>query len=86
MVVNIALGCLAAAVLIALYRVLRGPSWGDRITAFDFLSVSLAALIVILALKTGLRSFLDVALIVSILGFLGTVAFARYLLRGKVMK
>ncbi len=86
MVVNIALGCLAAAVLIALYRVLRGPSWGDRITAFDFLSVSLAALIVTLALKTGLRSFLDVALIVSILGFLGTVAFARYLLRGKVMK
>ncbi len=86
MVVNIALGCLAAAVLIALYRVLRGPSWGDRITAFDFLSVSLAALIVTLALKTGLRSFLDVALIVSILGFLGTVAFARYLLHGKVMK
>ncbi len=86
MVVNIALGCLAAAVLIALYRVLRGPSWGDRITAFDFVSVSLAALIVTLALKTGLRSFLDVALIVSILGFLGTVAFARYLLRGKVMK
>ena len=86
MAVDIALVCLVLSVAVAVYRVLRGPSWGDRITGFDFLGVSLAALIVVLALKTGLTAFLDVALIVSILGFLSTVALARYLLRGRVMK
>lgn len=86
MVLDIALACLALSIILSVYRVLRGPSWGDRITGFDFLGVSLAALIVVLALRTGLTSFLDVALIVSILGFLSTVALSRYLLRGRVMK
>lgn len=86
MAVDIALVCLTLSVAVAVYRVLRGPSWGDRITGFDFLGVSLAALIVVLALKTGLTAFLDVALIVSILGFLSTVALARYLLSGRVLK
>ena len=86
MILDIALITLALAIATATYRVLRGPSWGDRITGFDFLGLGLAALIVVLALRSGLVALLDVALIVSILGFLGTVAFARYLLRGRVMK
>ena len=86
MVINIALVCLLLAILLTLYRILRGPSWGDRITAFDFLGVNIAVLIVVLALKTGYAAFLDAALIVSILGFLSTVALTRYLLEGKVMK
>ena len=71
---------------LTLYRVLIGPTWGDRIAALDFLSTALAVLIVIVALKTSQPDFLDVALVVSILGFLGTVALARYLLDGRVMK
>ncbi len=86
MVINIALVCLLLAILLTLYRILKGPSWGDRITAFDFLGVNIAVLIVVLALKTGYAAFLDAALIVSILGFLSTVALTRYLLEGKVMK
>ena len=86
MVINIALICLLLAIILTLYRILKGPSWGDRITAFDFLGVIIAVLIVVLALKTGYAAFLDAALIVSILGFLSTVALTRYLLEGKVMK
>ena len=86
MVVNIALVCLAVAILLTVYRVLKGPTWGDRITAFDFLGVNLAVLIVVIALKTGRAAFLDAALLFSILGFLSTVALTRYLLSGKVMK
>ena len=86
MVINIALVCLLLAIVLTLYRILKGPSWGDRITAFDFLGVNIAVLIVVLALKTGYAAFLDAALIVSILGFLSTVALTRYLLEGKVMK
>lgn len=86
MIIDIALGSLALSIALATFRVLRGPSWGDRITAFDFLTVNLAVLVVVLALETGFLAFLDAALIISILGFLSTVALARYLLRGRVMK
>lgn len=86
MVVTVAIVVLGVAVALAIYRVLRGPTWGDRVTAFDFLSVTLAVLVVVVALKTGYAPFLDVALIISILGFLSTVALTRYLLHGRVMK
>jgi len=86
MTLDIALVCLTLSVALATYRVLRGPSWGDRITAFDFLTVNLAVLVVVVALRTGLVGFLDAALIMSILGFLSTVALARYMLRGRVMQ
>ena len=81
-----ALLCLLFAIAVAVYRVVRGPSWGDRITAFDFLGVNLAVLIVVLALRSGFESLLDVALLVSIVGFLTTVALTRYLLLGRVLE
>ena len=84
--VFVALICLIVSFGLGTYRVLKGPTVGDRIAAFDFLAVNLALLIVVVALRTGYSSLLDVALLVSILGFLGTVALARYLLSGKVMK
>lgn len=86
MVIDIAIISLAVAGFLGVYRVIQGPTWGDRIAAFDFLGVTLAAVVVVLALETGLTAFLDAALIISILGFLSTVALARYLLYGKVMQ
>ena len=86
MVLDIALICVVAAIALTVYRALRGPTWGDRIAALDFLSTVVAVLIVLIALETGRAAFLDVALVVSILGFLGTVALARYLLGGRVME
>lgn len=86
MVLTIALICLVIAIVLTIYRVLVGPSWGDRITAMDFLTSSLAVLIVVIALKTGLTDLLDVALLMSVLGFLSTVALARYLLNRRVIE
>lgn len=86
MVTTVALACLLFAVTVAVYRVIRGPSWGDRIMALDFLTVNLAVLIVVLALRSGFESLLDVALLVSILGFLTTVALTRYLLLNRVLE
>lgn len=85
MVLIIALICLLLAMLLTVYRILRGPSWGDRIVAMDFLTSNLAILVVVIALQTGFTDLLDVALLFSILGFLSTVALARYLLNRKVM-
>lgn len=83
---TIALIALAVSIGLTLYRVLAGPTWGDRVLAFDFLGVNVAVMIVVIALKTGFTAFLDAALIVSVLGFLSTVALSRYLLKGRVME
>lgn len=83
---TVALVCLLVSVALTVYRVIRGPSWGDRITAFDFLTVNLAVIIVVLAMRSGFESLLDVALLVSILGFLTTVALTRYLLLNRVLR
>ena len=85
MVLILALICLLIAMLLTVYRILKGPSWGDRIVAMDFLTSNLAILVVVIALQTGFTDLLDVALLFSILGFLSTVALARYLLNRKVM-
>lgn len=86
MILDLATACVALSLAVGLYRVLRGPNWGDRITAFDFLTVGVAVLIVLFAVRTGSTSFLDAALLVSILGFLSTVALTRYLLKGRVIE
>ena len=86
MVVDIAIVCLSVAIALAVYRTLRGPTWGDRVAGFDFLGVLVAVLVVVIALESSTPAFLDSALVISILGFLGTVALCRYLLRGRVMK
>ncbi|KEF35580.1 MULTISPECIES: monovalent cation/H+ antiporter complex subunit F [Deinococcus] len=86
MIINLALGIVTLSVLLVTYRVLRGPSWGDRIMAFDFLSVNLVVLFALIAVRTGYLVMLDAALVLSLLGFLSTVALTRYLLLGRVMK
>lgn len=86
MIVDLALGIVTLSVLLVTYRVLRGPSWGDRIMAFDFLSVNLVVLVTLLAVKTWLLVTLDAALLLSLLGFLSTLALTRYLLTGRVMR
>ena len=86
MIVDIALACIALAIVFSVFRAFRGPSTGDRIVALDFLGVNIALLVVLVALRSGQAAFLDAALIVSILGFLTTVALSRYLLTGRVMR
>ena len=83
---TLALICLTVSAALTTFRALKGPSWGDRVTALDFLSVNLAVTVVVLAIRSGFESLLDVALLISILGFLTTVALTRYLLLGRVLE
>lgn len=86
MAINIALAIVSLSVVLVSYRVLRGPSWGDRIMAFDFLSINLVVLFVLLAVRLRYTALLDAVLVLSLLGFLGTVALTRYLLLGRVSR
>ncbi|ANF95903.1 Na(+)/H(+) antiporter subunit F1 [Paenibacillus bovis] len=82
----IALILLTLAVAGCMYRVLRGPSMADRITALDTVGVNIIAIIVVLSMMLDTQAYLEVMLLVGILAFLGTVAFAKYIERGVVIE
>jgi multicomponent Na+:H+ antiporter subunit F len=70
------------ALLLALYRFLKGPSAGDRVVAFDVLTIVGITGIVLVAMAEGRGIYLDVALVYALLSFLGVIVIARYLERG----
>jgi multicomponent Na+:H+ antiporter subunit F len=79
---GIALTMLAAAFLLTLYRLIRGPSLPDRVVALDLMAAIGVGIMATYSLISGESSILDAALVVAMITFLGTVAFASYLERG----
>jgi multicomponent Na+:H+ antiporter subunit F len=77
-----ALGTLGFALLIAVVRLVRGPTLPDRVVAMDLIGVLVVGLIVVLAASTRVRATLDAAIVIALVGFVGTVAYATYLERG----
>lgn len=80
--IALAAGLAGLALLLALYRFLKGPSSGDRVVAFDVLTIVSITGIVLIALVEGRGIYLDVALVYALLSFLGVIVIARYLERG----
>ena len=79
--VNILLGLLSIALMLGLIRLLRGESLPDRVVALDVLNTIGVGIGGLFAIGYGLPVFLDIAIIVALINFIGTVAFARYLER-----
>ena len=82
-------GCmffLVLSILVALYRVIKGPSMPDRVMALENIGVNLLASIAILSIILRTHAFLDIILLVGILSFVGTIAFARFIERGVVIE
>ena len=73
---------LGVALLIAFIRLVKGPTLPDRIVAMDLFGVLVVGLIVVLAGSTGVRATLDAAIVIALIGFVGTVAYATYVERG----
>ncbi len=69
------------SILIIFIRLMIGPSIEDRIVALDLLAANAIAFIAVYAIQSGTTTFLDVGVILALLAFLGTVAFAFYLER-----
>ncbi len=80
------LAMLGAAIFLALYRLVRGPGLPDRILALDTLYVVTTALLIALGIWLDSGVYFEAAMIIALLGFVGTVAFARYLERGDVVE
>jgi multicomponent Na+:H+ antiporter subunit F len=79
---RIALAMLVVALLLALFRLVRGPSIPDRVVTLDLITTTSAGILVTYCLISGESAFLDVAIAVSLIAFLGTIAFASYLEKG----
>ena len=80
------IGAFAIAILLALSRLLRGPSAPDRILALDTLYVNGLALTILLGIKLGTTIYFEAALVIAMLGFVGTVALAKYIVRGDIIE
>jgi multicomponent K+:H+ antiporter subunit F len=81
-----ALVCYVAAMALALIRLLRGPTAQDRVLALDFLYVNGLLIVVALGISFSTTSYLEVALLIALFGFLGSAALAKFLLRGEVIE
>lgn len=82
----IAFALLSLALVLNLWRLLRGPDLPDRILALDTLYVNAIALLVLDGLLLGTALYFEVALLIAVMGFIGTVALAKYLTRGDIIE
>ncbi len=67
------------ALLLALYRFFKGPTLPDRVTAFDLIAANFIAITCIFAVLVDNPAFMDVAIVLSLIAFLGAMSFAYYL-------
>ncbi len=86
MALNFAFACVTLALLLTAWRLLRGPDAVDRVLALDTLYINVVALIILLGVRARANQLLEAALIVAMLGFVSTVALARFLSRGDVVE
>jgi multicomponent Na+:H+ antiporter subunit F len=77
-----ALVTLAVALLIAVVRLVKGPTLPDRVVAMDLVGVLVVGLIVVLAASTGVQATLDAAVVIALVAFVATVAYGTYVERG----
>lgn len=77
----VALVILGLALLISVVRIVIGPTLADRVLALDLLTIVAMGFIGAVAVRTGLMLYLDIAIALALLGFLATIALARYILR-----
>jgi multicomponent K+:H+ antiporter subunit F len=76
----------AVAMLLNAWRLLRGPAVPDRILALDTLYINALALVVVFGVALDSKLYFEVAMLIGLLGFVGTVALAKYLLRGDIVE
>jgi multicomponent K+:H+ antiporter subunit F len=81
-----AIGAVSLALLLTCWRLLAGPSAVDRVLALDTLYVNTVALVILLGLRLASDLLFEAALVIALLGFIATVALARFVARGDVVE
>jgi multicomponent K+:H+ antiporter subunit F len=84
--IPIALAILASAMGLNLWRLARGPSAPDRILALDTLAINTIALVMLLGISLSSAVYFEAALLIAMMGFVGTAAFCKFLLSGDIIE
>ncbi|MBY0300634.1 MULTISPECIES: K+/H+ antiporter subunit F [Sphingomonas] len=83
---HIALGAVALALLLNGWRLLKGPAIGDRIVALDTMVINAIAVIVLIGMIGGNDTYFEAALLLAMVGFVGTIAYCKFILRGDIVE
>lgn len=83
---TIATVAIGVGMLLNLYRLLVGPDAPTRVLALDTLVINAIALVVLIGIYYGTEIYFEVALLFAMVGFLTTIAYCKYILRGNVME
>lgn len=81
-----ALSCFGLAMCLCLLRLFRGPSAQDRVLAMDLICTIAMLTMMVLAIRYRSSMYFEAALLISIFGFIGSAAMAKFLLRGEVIE
>jgi multicomponent Na+:H+ antiporter subunit F len=84
--VRIGLVVASGVTLLAGYRVIYGPTTPDRVVALDTIATNVVAIAILFALQTDNGFFIDVSLVLAIIGFISTIAVARYVSEGDIIE
>ncbi|MDJ0638210.1 MAG: K+/H+ antiporter subunit F [Paracoccaceae bacterium] len=82
----IAFLALAVGQILSMVRLVMGPTSGDRILALDTMVINALGLVIVLGIHQGVKVYFEVALLIAMLGFVSTVALARFILRGDIIE
>jgi len=85
-ILPLAFALIGGALTLSAWRLLRGPSAADRILALDTLSINAIALLVLLGIHLASALYFEAALLIALMGFIGTVALCKFLLRGDIIE
>ena len=86
MTITFTLGVYGVALLLALWRLLRGPGAQDRVLALDFISLIGMLVVLVVGIRSSSSMYFEAALLVALFGFVSTAALAKFLLRGEVIE
>lgn len=78
--------CFAIATAFAAFRLVRGPGAQDRVLAFDTMYINGMLSLLMLGMRSSSTAYFDMALLIALFGFVGTIALAKFLLRGEVIE
>jgi multicomponent K+:H+ antiporter subunit F len=82
----VAAGAVALALLLNGWRLLKGPAVGDRIVALDTMVINVIALIVLIGMIGGGNTYFEAALLLAMVGFVSTIAYCKFILRGDIVE
>ena len=78
--------CLTLALVLNLWRLLKGPTVGDRIVALDTMVINAIAMIVLIGIAKANDTYFEAALLLAMVGFVSTVAYCKFMLRGDIVE